>query len=90
LIIETLEKRTTGTFHLAGATRVSRYEFAQHLAEAFNLDPKYITPVQSKQIKWVAGRPRDSSLSVEKAEHELANKPLGIHEALKEMKKEIT
>jgi dTDP-4-dehydrorhamnose reductase len=90
MIIETLEKRTTGTFHLAGATRLSRYEFAQHFAEAFNLDPKYITPVQSKHIKWVARRPRDSSLNVEKAEHELTNKPLGIHEALKEMKKEIT
>lgn len=90
MIIETLEKRTTGTFNLAGATRLSRYEFAQHFAETFNLDPKYITPVQSKQIKWVARRPRDSSLNVEKAEHELTNKPLGIHEALKEMKEEIT
>jgi len=90
MIIETLEKRTTGTFHLAGATRLSRCEFAQRFAETFNLDPKYITPVQSKQIKWVARRPRDSSLNVKKAEHELTNKPLGIHEALKEMKKEIT
>jgi dTDP-4-dehydrorhamnose reductase len=90
MIIETLEKRTTGTFHLAGATRLSRYEFAQRFAATFNLDPKYIAPVQSKQIKWVARRPRDSSLNVKKAEHELTNKPLGIHEALKEMKKEIT
>jgi dTDP-4-dehydrorhamnose reductase len=90
MIIEALEKRKTGTFHLAGATRLSRYEFAQHLAETFNLDPKYITPVKSEQIKWVAKRPRDSSLNVEKAEHTLTNKPLGIRAALQKMKVEIT
>lgn len=90
MIIEALEKRKTGTFHLAGATRLSRYEFAQHLAETFNLDSKYITPVKSEQIKWVAKRPRDSSLNVEKAEHTLTNKPLGIRAALKEMKEEIS
>jgi dTDP-4-dehydrorhamnose reductase len=88
MIMEILEKRTKGTFHLAGATRLSRYEFAQRLAETFNLDPKYITPVQSKQIKWVAKRPRDSSLNVEKAEQTLTNTPLGIRDALKRMKEE--
>jgi dTDP-4-dehydrorhamnose reductase len=88
MIIEILEKRTTGTFHLAGATRLNRYEFAQHVAEAFDLDPKYITPVQSKQIKWVAKRPRDSSLNVERAEQTLTNTPLRIRDALKKMKEE--
>lgn len=88
MIIETLEKRTNGTFHLAGATRLSRYEFAEHIAKTFNLDPKYITPVTSEHIKWVAKRPRDSSLNVNKAEKTLTNKPLRIHEALEKMKKE--
>jgi dTDP-4-dehydrorhamnose reductase len=92
MIIETLEKRINGTFHLAGATRLSRYEFAQHVAETFNLDSKYVTPVQSKQIKWVARalwvakRPKDSSLDVRKAEQTLTIKPLEIHEALEKMK----
>ncbi|MGD0977604.1 MAG: dTDP-4-dehydrorhamnose reductase [Candidatus Bathyarchaeia archaeon] len=86
MIIETIEKRKTGTFHLAGATRLSRYEFAQHLAKTFDLDPKYITPAQSKHIKWVARRPKDSSLNVKKAEQTLTNKPLGIDEALEIMK----
>jgi dTDP-4-dehydrorhamnose reductase len=90
MIIEILEKRTTGIFHMAGATRLSRIEFAQNLAETFNLDTKYITPVQSKHMKWVAKRPRDSSLNVEKAGQTLINKPRKIREALEEMKKEIT
>jgi dTDP-4-dehydrorhamnose reductase len=88
MIIETLEKRINGTFHLAGATRLSRYEFAQHVAETFNLDSKYIKPVKSKQIKWLARRPKDSSLDVRKAKQTLTIKPLEIHEALKKMKKD--
>jgi dTDP-4-dehydrorhamnose reductase len=44
--------------------------------------------VQSKQLKWIAKRPRDSSLNVGKAEQALTNKPLRIHEAIRRMKKE--
>lgn len=90
MITEALEKRKTGIFHMAGATRLSRLEFAQNLAKAFNLDAKYITPVQSKNMKWVAKRPRDSSLNVKKADQTLTYKPRKIPEALEEMKKEIT
>jgi dTDP-4-dehydrorhamnose reductase len=90
MMMEILEKRTTGIFHLAGATRLSRIEFAQCLAETFDLDPTCIIPIQSKQMKWVAKRPRDSSLNVRKAEQTLVNKPLTIREALGKMKKGIT
>jgi dTDP-4-dehydrorhamnose reductase len=90
MIIEALAKRTNGIFHLAGATRLTRYEFAENLAEIFNLDTKYLTPTQSNRIKWVAKRPKDSSLNVNKAEQTLTNKPLNIHEALEKMKDELT
>ena len=90
MILQILEKRANGIFHLAGAPRLSRYEFAEHLAETFNLDPKYIKPVQSEHIKWIAKRPKDSSLDVNKAKRTLAIKPLEIREALKIMKKETT
>ena len=90
MILQILEKRVNGIFHLAGATRLSRYEFAEHLAETFNLDPKYIKPVQSEHIKWIAKRPKDSSLDVNKAKRTLAIKPLEIREALETMKKETT
>jgi dTDP-4-dehydrorhamnose reductase len=90
MILQILEKRVNGIFHLAGATRLSRYEFAEHLAETFNLDPKYIKPVQTEHIKWIAKRPKDSSLDVNKAKRTLAIKPLEIREALEIMKKETT
>ena len=88
MLIETLEKKVNGILHLAGATRLNRYEFAEHVAETFNLDPKYIKPVQSEHIKWIAKRPKDSSLDVSKAKRTLAIKPLEIREALERMKKE--
>lgn len=88
MIIEIVEKRTNGIFHLAGATRLSRYEFAKYVAQVFNLDPDCIKPLTTSHIKWIAKRPKDSSLNVEKAERMLTNKPLRIHESLERMKKE--
>jgi len=88
-ILEVLERKLTGIFHLAGATRLSRHEFAKLLAETFSLDRNLIKPVSSKEISWIAKRPKDSSLNVDKACQTLRNKPQKIHEALKKMKKEI-
>lgn len=89
MILETLERKLTGTFHLAGATRLSRYEFARFLAETFQLDPSPLIPTSSKDISWVAKRPRDSSLDTEKAAMTLRRKPIQILKALKEMKKDL-
>ncbi|MCK4424743.1 dTDP-4-dehydrorhamnose reductase, partial [Candidatus Bathyarchaeota archaeon] len=88
MILEVLERKLTGIFHLAGATRISRHEFARLLAENFILDENFITPVSSEEIKWIAKRPKDSSLNVNKAYQALKNKPLKIHEALEKMKRD--
>jgi len=90
MILEIVEKRTTGTFHLAGATRLSRHEFAQNIAETFNLDKNLLRPTSSEKMPWIAKRPRDTSLNIEKAKHTLNNKPLQISEALSRLKKETS
>lgn len=89
MILEVLQRKPTGIFHLAGATRLNRHEFAESLAEIFNLDKNLIKPVSSEEIPWIAKRPKDSSLDISKAYQKLKIKPLEIHEALKTMKKEI-
>lgn len=89
MILEVIERRLTGIFHLAGATRLSRYEFARLLAEMFALDTDLITRASSKEISWIAKRPKDSSLNVDKACQTLKNKQLEIREALQSMKKEM-
>jgi len=89
MILEVIERKITGTYHLAGATRISRYEFAKLIAKNFGLDEQLIMPTLSNQLKWTAKRPKDSSLNTQKAQQTLKNKPLKIEQAIKIMKKEI-
>jgi dTDP-4-dehydrorhamnose reductase len=89
MILEIIERKIKGVHHLAGATRISRYGFSILIAKTFNLDTSLIIPSSSKEIPWIAKRPKDSSLNVEKAQQTLKNKPLKIGQALRKMKKEI-
>jgi dTDP-4-dehydrorhamnose reductase len=89
MLSEVIEKRIVGTYHLAGATRISRYDFSKLIAETFNLESSLILPTTSDKISWTAQRPKDSSLNVEKASRSLNNKPLTIHESLKRLRSEI-
>ena len=89
MTLEILERRLTGTFHLCGATRINRYDFAKKIAQIFDADPDLIVPTLAKDLSWVAPRPRDSSLKIEKDQRLLENKPLVVEHALKEMKREL-
>ena len=75
-------KRLEGILHVAGATRIDRYDFALQIAKTFNLNPNLIEPVKPDEIGWKAKRPRDSSLNVEKANTLLDRRPLNLPEAL--------
>ena len=90
MILEALERRQTGIFHMAGASRVSRYDFAIALAGAFGLDSSLVEPVTMDEMKWVAKRPRDSSLDVSKATSLLSKKPLLLPAALLKLKHAVT
>ncbi len=90
MILEVLERRLTGTFHLAGFSRLSRYEFANHLARTFGLNAKLLRSATTREMLWLAKRPKDSSLNVDRAVQTLRNKPLEIGEALAKMKREMT
>jgi dTDP-4-dehydrorhamnose reductase len=90
MTLEVVERRLTGTFHLCGATRVSRLQFAESIAEAFGLNKNLIDHALSSQFKWPAKRPMDSSLDTSKAQQTLLSKPLEIGEALKRLKFELS
>jgi dTDP-4-dehydrorhamnose reductase len=90
MTLEVVERRLTGIFHLCGASRVSRLEFAQLIADTFGLDKSLIDPVLSSQFTWPAKRPMDSSLDTSKAQQILHNKPLEMVEALKRLKLELS
>ncbi len=90
MTLEVVERRLSGVFHLCGASRVSRYEFALKIAETFGLDAGLIDRVDSSSFKLPAKRPMDSSLDTSKAQGLLKNKPLEIAEALAILKHELT
>lgn len=82
MLIEVAERKTTGTIHLAGATRLSRYEFAEIIVDKLNLDKTLLKPTKITEMSWKAQRPQDSSLDVSKANQILDNKPQKIEQSV--------
>ena len=90
MTLEAIERKLTGIYHLSGATRLSRFEFAQQIANVFNLDKSLIDKILSSQFTLSAKRPKDSSLDTSKAQQTLQHKPLEMHMALKQLKFELS
>jgi dTDP-4-dehydrorhamnose reductase len=88
MLLEIAERGIVGVLHTAGASRVSRYEFAVRLAEVFGLNNNLVRPVRMSEMAWKAKRPRDSSLDVSRARAVLSAKPMELDQALLTMKKE--
>jgi len=89
MILEVIDRRLHGIYHLAGATPISRFDFAKLLADTFHLQKELLQPIKSSDMKWRGKRPRNTSLNVAKAMKNLKNKPLQIHEAVRKMKEEL-
>jgi dTDP-4-dehydrorhamnose reductase len=45
------------------------------IAGILNLDTSLISGIASSEMKWIAKRPKDSSLNVNKASEQLSHKP---------------
>ena len=83
MIIEIIEREITGIIHLAGDTKISRYDFAIHIAKITNLNNQFLKVTNMEQMSWKAKRPIDSSLDVTKAKKILNHKPEKIENSLK-------
>ncbi len=90
MTLEVVERKLTGIYHLCGATRVSRFEFAEKIADVFSLDKSLIDKVLSSQFTMPAKRPMDSSLDTLKAKQTLQHKPLEMDVALNQLKFELS
>jgi len=89
MLIEIAKRQIVGLIHLAGATRISRYEMAELIANKMHLDKKLLKSIKMEDIKWIALRPRDSSLDVSKAFAILNEKPFTLESGLDNFVKEI-
>ncbi|MGB3919982.1 dTDP-4-dehydrorhamnose reductase [Methanothrix sp.] len=89
MLLEAADRQLSGIYHLSGASRVSRYDFACQLADTFELDSRLILPSRMSDLDWLAERPKDSSLDTSKARQMLKNGPLPLNDSLQLLKKEI-
>jgi dTDP-4-dehydrorhamnose reductase len=89
MLLEAGVEKREGIYHLAGATRISRYDFACRLADVFELDKGMIVPAKMADMNWKARRPVDSSMDVSKATKLFKEKPWDIDRSLRFLKSEI-
>jgi dTDP-4-dehydrorhamnose reductase len=88
MLVEIAERELPGIIHVAGATRVNRFDFAIGLAKTFGLDATLVTAVDANDLKWKARRPADSSLMVARAQELLRAAPLNIDHAYESLHRE--
>jgi dTDP-4-dehydrorhamnose reductase len=82
MLIEISERRITGIIHAAGASKISRYQMASMVSDKLNLDDTLLKQISMNKMKWVAQRPKDSSLDVSRASSILNEKPQKIDQSL--------
>ena len=89
MLLEMAERELKGIFHTAGKEKISRYEFALRIADKFELDKHLILPSRMGELKWLAKRPKDSSLDTSKVVGYLKEEPLGLDKALEILEGEL-
>ena len=88
-IAEIHDKGIDGIIHFSSIDRISRYYFALLIADAFSLNHNLVKPALMSEMKWIAKRPKDSSLNSEIATEVLVNKPPTVLEGIMSAKWEM-
>lgn len=87
MIIELGNSNLSGIFHLSSDNMISKYQFACEIAKAFGFDTELIKRGSIDDFKFIAMRPKNTSLVNTKAKKYLKTKMIPIHDALKNIKK---
>ena len=88
-MVAIIESDRVGVYHVCGSETVSRFDFAQKVAEVFKLDASLIHRVKTADLQQPARRPANSAFVTDKAERELGIKPLNIRQGLIVLKQEL-
>lgn len=89
LLFKLYEKDASGLFHVVGKNCISRYEFALKIADTFGLNKKLIKPITTPELNQIAVRPKKLNLSTRKLERVVGEKPVGVDEGLKILKRQL-
>ncbi len=87
LILQLVNKGAAGIYNVAGRERLSKYDFAVKLADAFNCPSENIHSISVKEFPFKAQRPKDMSLCSEKAANFLGTQMPDIYEGLNRLNK---
>ena len=71
VMLDLMDRRLGGTYHVVGSERCSKYNFALRVAETFGLDRGLVRPTEIASATLTAARPRDVSLNTHKVERAL-------------------
>jgi len=89
-LVEMILSECSGLYHLAGATRCSKYDWATKVVDVFGLDRNILLPVSTKELKQVGPRPLESGFILENAKSVLKKTHLmTLEEGLSDLQKVI-
>jgi len=89
-IIELIIKNNVkGLYNYGGADYLNRFEFAQIIADIFNLDKTLISPIKTQSLNQTAKRPLNGGLKIEKIEQEFDIKCTDLNTSLNIIKSQI-
>ncbi|WP_126973827.1 SDR family oxidoreductase [Gynurincola endophyticus] len=81
-IVQLVEQRLTGIYHISGKEVFTPYEMAVATANYLGADTSLITPVDASTFKEVGKRPLKTGFSIKKAETLIGFQPVSFQEAL--------
>lgn len=84
-IVRLVEQKGSGIFNVAGADRLSKYDFAIQLADTFGYPTDNIRPTSVSNFDFKAPRPNDMSLSTEKLAQYLGQAAPRIRDGLNQL-----
>jgi len=86
VLVRMIKQGASGTFHVVGSERCSKYAFGRSLAQEFELDERLVQNASVSDVPLVAPRPRDTSLCIDKVRRVLALELPDMTEGLKQFK----
>lgn len=82
-------KKAIGIFHVSGREVMNILDIVKIVADYFKLDPQYIKPVSSAELRQPAMRPPVTGFIIDKAVNELDFQPRTFIEGLSQIKKQL-
>ena len=85
-----MNEEVTGLYHYGGYDYMNRFEFAQLIANVFDLDKSLISPISTRDLNQLANRPLKSGLKTEKIQSALGIIPNSVETCLQEIRKQLS